>query len=81
MGHLLLNKESIEKYFGYLTRLDTNSKKQLIIKLTESIEDDKSSKPGIEKLFGAWEDERTTEEIIQDIRDSKTPNRKIENFE
>ena len=54
MGTLKLNNNSIDKYFGYLMNLDNDSKKRLIIKLTRSIDDKKSSKTGFEKLFGAW---------------------------
>lgn len=61
--------------------LDNGSKKRIIIKLTRSIDDKKSSKTEFENLFGAWEDSRSAEEIIDDIRNARTQNRKIEGFE
>lgn len=80
MGTLKINSKSIDHYFGYLTKLDNRSKKQLIIKLTKSIDENEPSNSGFDKLFGAWEDSRTAEEIIKDIKDSRTPNRDIEDF-
>ncbi|MCF8460527.1 MAG: hypothetical protein K9G46_07370 [Flavobacteriales bacterium] len=74
MGALKINSKSIDHYFGYLLNLDNRSKKQLIIKLTKSIDENEPSNSGFDKLFGAWKDDRTAEEIIKDIRDSRTPN-------
>jgi len=42
MGLELTNK-AIEKYFKFLSRLDNGSKKRLIIKLAESIEEKKKT--------------------------------------
>lgn len=36
---LSLTAKTIDKYFGFLSRLDNKSKKSLIKKLTESIEE------------------------------------------
>lgn len=80
MGTLKINSKSIDHYFGYLTKLDNRSKKQLIIKLTKSIDENEPSNSGFDKLFGAWEDSRTAEEIIEDMKASRTPNRDIEDF-
>ena len=35
---IALKNTTIDKYFGFLTKLDNISKKRLIVKLTESIE-------------------------------------------
>jgi phosphoribosylformimino-5-aminoimidazole carboxamide ribonucleotide (ProFAR) isomerase len=70
MGLALTNK-TIEKYFGFLIRLDNRSKKKLIIKLTESIEDKGKSKVDLKDLSGAWEDSRDSDEIIKEIRASR----------
>ena len=66
----LRNKE-IDKYLGFLFRLNNNSKKRLIVKLTESIEVKRKKDYDLKSLYGAWEDSRTSEEIILDIRDSR----------
>ncbi len=66
----LKNKE-IDKYLGFLFRLNNNSKKRLIVKLTKSIEVKQKKDYDFKSLYGAWEDSRTSDEIILDIRDSR----------
>lgn len=70
MGLALTNK-TIDKYFGFLSRLDNGSKKKLIIKLTESIEEKEKSNVSLKDLSGAWEDSRDSDEIIKEIRNSR----------
>jgi hypothetical protein len=70
MGLELTNK-TIDKYFGFLSRLDNRSKKRLIIKLTESIKEEKNSETDFRSLYGAWEDSRSSDEIIKEIRNSR----------
>lgn len=80
MGSLVLNKKTLDKYFGFLKKFDNNSKKRLIIKLTESLELHENRKTDLNSLFGKWEDERDSDTIIQEIRDSRINNRNIEDF-
>ena len=80
MGHLAINSKILDKYFGFLVKLDNSSKKRLIIKLTESIETEEEKKSDINFLYGAWVDDRDSDEIIKEIRDSRIENRKIEEF-
>ena len=68
---LALTNDTIDKYFGFLSHLDNSSKKRLIIKLTESIEDKKEVKISLKDLSGAWEDSRNSDEIINEIRNSR----------
>ena len=77
---LALSNSTIEKYFGFLTKLDNFSKKKLIIKLTESIElnEDKNSK--LDSLYGAWEDSRSSDDIIKEIRDSRVDKNNLVDF-
>lgn len=77
---LALTNKTIDKYFGFLTRLDNGSKKKLIIKLTESIETREESTFDLSDLYGAWEDSRDSDEIIREIRDSRIDNRNIADF-
>ena len=70
MANLTLNNKSLEKYFDLLKGLDNLSKKKLIIKLTESLEV-KGEKVDLNTLFGAWEDNRDSDEIIKSIRESR----------
>lgn len=68
---IVLKNTTIDKYFGFLKRLDNKSKKRLIIKLTESIETEKKENVSLKNLHGAWEDTRSSDEIINDIRGSR----------
>ncbi len=70
MGLTLTNR-AIDKYFGFLSRLDNGSKKKLIIKLTESIEEKETKTVSLKDLSGAWEDSRDSDEIIKEIRNSR----------
>ena len=70
MANLTLNNKTLEKYFGVLRGLDNLSKKKLIIKLTESLEI-KEEKIDLKTLFGAWEDNKDSDEIIKEIRESR----------
>lgn len=76
---LTLSNNTIDKYFGFLSNLDNNSKKKLIIKLTESIQDHKENKISLRDLSGAWEDSRDSDEIINEIRNSRVD--KLDNIE
>ncbi len=68
MGIALTNN-MIDKYFGFLKKLDGDSKKKLIVKLTES-EVNENKEFDLNRLYGAWEDSRSSDEIIKEI---KTP--------
>ncbi|QMU64578.1 MAG: hypothetical protein GKR88_09970 [Flavobacteriaceae bacterium] len=75
MGSLTISNKTLDKYFGYLKNLDNNSKKSLIIKLTKSIQT-KSKKPfDIKSVFGAWQDHRTSDEIINEIKSARVDKR------
>jgi len=68
MGTLALSNNTIDKYFGYLRKLDNNSKKKLIINLTESIETNEDKPFDLKSIYGAWDDSRDSDEIINQIR-------------
>jgi hypothetical protein len=80
MHTINVNSRTIDNFFGFLYKLDTNSKKKLIIKLTESIEDSKAKEKSIASLFGSWKDNRDSDLIIKEIRESRTSNREILEF-
>lgn len=66
-----MKNTTIDKYFGFLKRLDKNSKKRLIIKLTESLEVRDTKSFDLKSLYGAWEDTKTSDEIISEIKNSR----------
>ena len=77
---LALTNSNIDKYFRFLTKLDNTSKKRLIMKLTESMEKDNSKDFDLNSLHGAWEDSRSSDEIIKEIRESRKDKQNDINF-
>ena len=73
---IAIKNTAIDRYFGFLTRLDNVTKKRLIIKLTESLEVKEKKSLDLNSLYGAWEDSRTSDEIIHDIKRCHTNIRK-----
>ncbi len=80
MAGLAITNRALDKYFKYLSNFDNESKKKLIVKLTESINTEESDSFNIYSLFGAWEDSRDSDEIIKDIRESRSEKGEIEDF-
>ncbi|MGB0880168.1 MAG: hypothetical protein ACPGTO_06340 [Polaribacter sp.] len=80
MGSLTISNKILDKYFGYLKNLDVNTKKSLIIKLTKSIETTSKKTFDIKSIFGRWEDDRTSDEIISEIKSSRVEKRNIANW-
>lgn len=69
----------IDNYFGLLSSLSKENKIKLIARLSNSIVDEVADKENvIDKYFGAFKSDKSAEEIIKDIEDSRTFNRKIE---
>jgi uncharacterized protein YegL len=78
MEILTMNESTLNKYFGVLENLDVNSKKKLIIKLTNSISSQSERRQKLDNIFGAWNGDETAEEIIEGIKNSRYNNREIE---
>ncbi|MDP1623313.1 MAG: hypothetical protein Q8M08_13350 [Bacteroidales bacterium] len=68
----------MDKYFGILKNLDINSKKKLIIKLTESIQTKTKVTYSIDELYGVWQDSRKADDIIDYIESSRVNKEEIE---
>jgi hypothetical protein len=81
MTGLVISNRAIDKYFRFLRKLDNNSKKRLIIKLTESIVSKDFEAFELRSIYGKWEDSRDSDEIIKSIKDSRSENKEIEKFE
>jgi len=76
-----INTTLIEGYLRLLGNLSPNNKLDLISKLTLSIKTDITDrKKSFFKAFGAWESKQSADEIINDIRNSRSFNRQIEQF-
>ena len=75
------NTTIINGYVGLLENLSTDNKLDLISKLTASVKTDLSNKKNtFKKSFGAFVSEKTAEEIIEEIRNSRLLSREIESF-
>lgn len=68
-------------YFGYLKNLNSDSKLDLISKLSQSLkkkENEISGEISLQSLFGAYQSEETADEIINELRASRVFNRNNE---
>lgn len=73
------NSLLIDSYFGLLSGLDRENKIKLIAKLTNSIIEIKPNRNDIiDMFFGAFESEKSDEDIIKEIRNSRNFSRNIE---
>lgn len=77
------NSKIIDSYLSLISRLGYDSKLELISRLTASMKTSEAtkSKSSISHLFGAFETEETAEELIENIRNARVFNRKIESFD
>ena len=77
---------SADYFFELLSNLNSDSKLDLISKLSKSLKTKPSkTKPSkkevsLKDLFGSFISKKTADEIITDIRDSRHFSRKIENL-
>lgn len=77
-----VNTSVVDGYFNLISTLSYANKMALIDKLILSA-NEKKEKPyaSMLKSFGAWESEQTADEIIADIRNSRSSNKEIEPFD
>jgi hypothetical protein len=81
MAGLITSSKILDKYFGYLKNLDVKSKRLLIEKLRKSINPNPKRKFDISSLYGAWVDDRSPDEIIEDIKTSRVEKPDSESFQ
>lgn len=75
------NTTIIDGYLELLENLSPGNKLDLISKLTASVKSDITSKnSSLQKAFGAFESEKSAEEIITEIRSSRIFTRQIEDI-
>lgn len=77
---VITEKRIANSYFRFMKNWDNETKKELIIKLTSSIDDKPKDKFDFSSCFGAWEDERTADEIINEIHSDRVNKGEIEEF-
>jgi hypothetical protein len=64
------NSRIVESYFMFLKNLDVEVREALVVKLKKSLLA-KVPKSSYQSLYGVWEDTRSAEEIIHDIRNAR----------
>ena len=64
-------KRMVNSFFRFMKSWNNETKKDMIIKLTSSIDDKPKDKFDFSSCFGAWDDDRSAEEIINGIRSDK----------
>jgi len=75
------NTVLIDNYYGLLSSLSKENKIRLIAKLSNSIiEESTENENVVDNFFGAFKSEKSAEELIKEIRESRIFNRTIEAF-
>ncbi|MEA1973092.1 MAG: hypothetical protein U9N34_07365 [Candidatus Cloacimonadota bacterium] len=77
---LAISNHKVDSFFQLMKNWDNELKKDLIIKLTKSITNKSENEFDFSKCFGAWQDERTADEIISDIYNNRKNSSKLEDF-
>lgn len=82
MANNILNSDTSASsiYWDMLKSLSSDIKLELIVKLSASllVEDDASDTSNWTSEFvWRWEDDRTAEEVVEDIRGARTSNREV----
>jgi hypothetical protein len=73
------NLHIINNYLGLLKSLPPDSKLEIISKLSDSLRSTKQSKgKSLRSLYGAFESEKSADQMIREIKEARTFNRKIE---
>ena len=68
-------------YFDFLNNLNSDSKLDLIAKLSQSLKEvEKKPTTSLQSLFGSYKSNDTAEQIIAEIRASRVFNRNIESL-
>jgi len=78
--NIAISERTFDKYFRFLKNWDIEAKKNLIIKLTSSIEPKTSDNYDFSSCYGAWVDSRSADEIINDLRNERINSNEIEEF-
>ncbi len=70
-----------ESYFGLLRNLSPEIKLNLIERLSKTMRGELGNKSNtLDEAFGAWKSKNSADEIIKELRESRSFNRIIEDF-
>jgi hypothetical protein len=70
----------VDNYFGLINGLSRENKLALIAKISSSMIEPETKDNPVDRFFGSFISEKSAEEIISEIRESRTFNRKIVSF-
>lgn len=74
-----LNTALLDNYLGLIKNLSPEIKLDLIERITRTLKGNLTNKnSSITDAFGVWQSKKTADEIITEIRESRTFNRQIE---
>ena len=74
-----LNTKLLDNYFGLIRNLSPEIKINLIEKIAKTLKENISShKTSIDDAFGAWQSDKSADEIISELRKNRNFNREIE---
>jgi hypothetical protein len=76
----ITEKRVVNSYFRIMRNWNIEAKKDLIIKLIESINEKPKEKFDFSLCYGAWEDEKSADEIIDELRSNQVNKNEIEEF-
>lgn len=80
MSAININQTLIDTYLALLRNLNQNDKLELISKLSQSMQDSKKDDTGISPFFGSFISDKTAEELIEEVKQSRIFNRTNEAF-
>ena len=76
-----INTALIESYFGLIRNLSPEIKLDLIAKLTRTLKGDFATEnKSIKSAFGAWESDKSADEIILELREDRSFGRQLESL-
>lgn len=75
-----INTTLIDNYFSFLKNLSSDSKLELIARLSKSMKTTKKTKKevSLNSLYGSWESDKSADEIIAELKKARNFNRKRE---
>lgn len=75
-----INTILIDNYFSLLKNLSSDSKLELIARLSKSMKTSKKTKKevSLSSLYGSWESEQSADELIAELKSARNFKRKRE---
>jgi hypothetical protein len=74
----MVTNRIVENYFRIINSWDSVAKNQLIHKLKEKVESNSNDKSDFSLCFGSWDDNRSADEIINELINDRINHLEIE---